>query len=422
MAWNDAFPLAAGGLMLALAAWLVVLNPRSRLHRAFAIFLVVRGAANIFSALIDTTDTDPTKWQWVAMTAAEMVLPCAGAYLILAVLGYARGRRFSPVFGWALLAIAISAEAAFLLRPRWVIPLGPGAILGWWPVLRFVVYALAAFLFAHAYAGRVGQPTARAVYLASLGLILNAAYYTAFPFYFMLQPGALAQLVPATWAVGATFIAASLLVAATVVRLIWAAARVPAARGEVGIYLGLVVVAAMSNVLGNVFLSGAKLSAFDVAVDGAWTLAMPALLAHAILRHRLLGMDEGVQVALRRGTAATLLLGTFFVVTQLAQNFLQLQGDWIVGSVAAGLMLFAASPLQRAAERLAASTDKGKSGAAKMGLPPESRHDIFRDHLRVVWADGQLTAKERVLLRRLRERLGLTPEEAERLEAEVVRL
>ena len=140
-----------------------------------------------------------------------------------------------------------------------------------------------------------------------------------------------------------------------------------------------------------------------------------ALVVHGILSHRLLGRDLAIPTA-RRGTLAAAALVGFFVVAQIAQEYLSGTMGVILGGVAAGVLLFAAAPLQRAVEGLAgrqvAIVDPGRGASAHA-------EDAYRDALRLAMHDGAITPEEERHLASLADRLGVTYGQAVRLRAEV---
>jgi hypothetical protein len=109
-------------------------------------------------------------------------------------------------------------------------------------------------------------------------------------------------------------------------------------------------------------------------------------------------------------------LAVFFVGAQLAQNYLSTAYGWGLGGVAAGLLLFAVSPIQRMAEHFTQTVMPHGKPVGAMTHP--ERLDLFRHQAVLVWSDGFLGRKERAILDTLRERLAIPHEEAARIEAE----
>jgi uncharacterized membrane protein YebE (DUF533 family) len=112
-------------------------------------------------------------------------------------------------------------------------------------------------------------------------------------------------------------------------------------------------------------------------------------------------------------------LAVFFVVAQLAQNFLSDEYGLVAGGVAAGLLLFALSPLQRIAEGVANTAMPGVKSFNEMSHA--ERLEAYLRSARIAWADGAIDRSERAMLDGLRETLGLSTEETTRLESEAAR-
>lgn len=90
-------------------------------------------------------------------------------------------------------------------------------------------------------------------------------------------------------------------------------------------------------------------------------------------------------------------------------------GTWI-GIAAAGFLVFALAPIQRFAERVSDAAMPAVKEPAKMS--PDDRLSAYEALARVAWEDGALSADERRLLDEARERLGLSADEASRVESE----
>jgi hypothetical protein len=156
-------------------------------------------------------------------------------------------------------------------------------------------------------------------------------------------------------------------------------------------------------------------SAFGIAAFAAGLL----LAAHAMLRDHLFDVDVRIKQTIGRGTLSAIFLATFFVVGQLAQGYFATADGWIVGGVAAGLLLFALHPLQRAAERVAEAAMPGTTGTPE--YLARRKHEIYRAALEEATRDGTVSTKERrLLLLRLSSDLGLSAEEAARIEQVVI--
>ncbi len=144
-------------------------------------------------------------------------------------------------------------------------------------------------------------------------------------------------------------------------------------------------------------------------------LVFIVLLAYGVLRAHILDIDIRIKWTLQRGTIAGIFLAVFVIVEQLIQSFVGTAGlGIVVGAVAAGLLLFALTPLQNFAHRLAdAAMPRAKAVAS---MSEAERSSLFSDLARDAWSDGSLTRKERQLLDNAATRLGLSMADAGSLE------
>jgi hypothetical protein len=142
------------------------------------------------------------------------------------------------------------------------------------------------------------------------------------------------------------------------------------------------------------------------------------VLAYGILRTQLFGLDVKVKWTISRGTLAAIFIGVFFVVTQVAQNYLQQYGV-LAGGVAAGLLLFAVTPLQRVAERVANVAMPGTKSVPEMSQG--ERASAYKQAALAAWRDGSVSRDERFMLDEMRAALGLPDDVAMRLEGEAAR-
>jgi hypothetical protein len=133
------------------------------------------------------------------------------------------------------------------------------------------------------------------------------------------------------------------------------------------------------------------------------------LVARGMLRYQLFDFDLKLKRSLKRGTLVAIILGAFFVVSALAEQYLQ-QFGWIVGGLAVGALLFALRPIERAIDRLADRAMPKTTGTPE--YLTQRKHEIYRAALEDAMRDGVVSAKERALLLRLAENLRLNGDEA----------
>jgi hypothetical protein len=146
---------------------------------------------------------------------------------------------------------------------------------------------------------------------------------------------------------------------------------------------------------------------------GLARLATVVVLAHAILNQQVLGIDVKLRLAISKSTIAAVFIAVFFIASEAAQQFFgETLGSTYVGIAAAGALVFAMAPLQRAAERLA---EKAVPITSNLPGQPSSRtrgnkvnEAIFRDATRLALRDRVLTRAEHATLLRLAESLQIS--------------
>ncbi|HVL88471.1 MAG TPA: hypothetical protein VM681_10790 [Candidatus Thermoplasmatota archaeon] len=138
------------------------------------------------------------------------------------------------------------------------------------------------------------------------------------------------------------------------------------------------------------------------------------VFAYAILRMQLLGIDVKVRWGISRGTIAAAFIAVFFVASEAAQVVFGGEENPYVGIAAAGLLVFAIAPLQRAADRLAQAAVPGDDLRRAAG-----KEDAFRTAARFALRDHRLSTEEELALAHLSDELGLSHRRALELRNEV---
>lgn len=157
--------------------------------------------------------------------------------------------------------------------------------------------------------------------------------------------------------------------------------------------------------------------ASQLGVPGALRTLSWGLLALAIFKHGLLDRPLP-RVAISRGPLAAAALAALLIVAQIAQEFLADEYGLLMGGVVAGALLFAANPIQRAAERIA---ERAVSIAPAVAQPnPNAGQRAYR--LAVLAAlrdDDAIGAREEQHLADLADELGIKAGDALRIRREV---
>lgn len=152
---------------------------------------------------------------------------------------------------------------------------------------------------------------------------------------------------------------------------------------------------------------------------GIAQLLFAPLVAYGILTTQLFDIDLKLKWTLEKSTVAAIFVAVFFVVSEGAQVlFAGFAGNEILGVLAAGALVFFLAPLQRFADRVG---DRVMPGVEDTEAYREQRkREVYRATVEELMDDDEITAKERRMLGRLQEELGLEGGEASRIEAEVV--
>lgn len=145
------------------------------------------------------------------------------------------------------------------------------------------------------------------------------------------------------------------------------------------------------------------------------------LLAYALLRHQIFDIDLRIKRSLSRGALATLFIAVFLVGSQLGEQFAQQvlgRQGWVIGAVAAGLLVFALTPLQRLADSLANRALPKATGSDQ--YLSFKKLEVYRAAVEGIARDGRISPRERSVLERLQAKLGIDAGAARQLEREAL--
>lgn len=412
-AWLTVTQFAAAGLFLVLAAVLLAVKFNSRLNRAFAIFLLLRGTTfllQIAARLPSNADIAQTLFD----VARYFVLATPFVLLYFVVLYLSpRGGLRVRVAGIAALLLVLIFEGLYLVdHCLAACPEGgnvPGPLT---PLVQGIPFAEGIAGLALAWAGRKHSDgiATRAVVLVACAFTLLALAEAIQVLPIIFQDGWEAfdgWLGPARM-FGLGAIAASLLSIVVLLKIL------PHWRGRILLLAAAVIVSATTLYqLYSEIHSDTQALSITNALFGLWRLLASALVAYALVRHRFLDLDLRINWTISRGSVFAILAGTFIVVFQVVENALDQRLGIVVGGLATGVMLLAIRPLERLGDRIAASLHpRGRLDK----LDGNQREALFREQAMMVWADGVIGRKERLLLDNLRERLGIDVAVAARIE------
>ena len=359
---------------------------------AFGLFFLVN---NVFTLPFDV------QFVLVLVAAAALAVPiassrAAGAFALVTV---------APLVGVMLLTppLELAAAAPYPVPP-------PLADAYFRFVLGFFLLGAAVLAYSFLLALRVRRTPDARVRRASMLLASGWAMYVA---YFVGDAlTALAHLPSGSPALAYSW-TGTLALSVVAVAATWLAASRNG--GGTRNVAWLILAAVLAGMLDAAFLGGQFVSPWVGVVRSVGA----ALIAIAILREGALGFDLAIPTA-RRGTLATIGLVGFFAVAQIAQTYLSGTMGIVLGGVAAGVLLFAAAPLQRAAERLASGERESQSPTTGRDPGEHARHS-YRLAVKAALADGSITREEDVHLADLAQHLGIGAGDAVRLRHEVER-
>ena len=435
-------PLVAGLFMLGLAGVLVRAGTAHRAATAFAFVLVARGLSLIslsVSVLLPSSE---------AVQVAGLLYPSfcfAAVFGVIYFVGVYPGRRawlpegrLGPllVFGPMVVLLGVIAARPSLVSPAApIVGVGPRAVIEWVfgnaagplgfaPTLLDVTMTVPALVLARQYLGAPAGKERGTLLMVSLGFFTPAACSC-------LMAGVLLRLrgttprpeVPSMGnqvemaLFGVWFLVLTSLIGYLLVRA--ARTRSAVVRREIGLFLGVLILSTVVGALTGLHDELVGSVAAIYVMVGFWSVLGASLVAYGVLRYSLFDIDVRFRGSIQRSSVAAVFVGVYLLVSEVAGVwFSSASGSEYWGVFAAAFMLLLLHPIQRMVERLVGVLIP--AGAPLQTLDSAGQIDFYRDHVGLMWMDGQLTPKDRIVLASLRTRLGLAPETAERIELEVL--
>jgi hypothetical protein len=417
-AGTDYIFMAAGLVLLAVAAVVLAIRFPDRLNRIFALYLFLHGT---YFALRPWHDVEGRMVQ--AAVALRPYLWMA-APLVLLYFGAAYFDRFGrrgtrrPAF-WVLLLTGLALESSYLLDHD-----------GFWAFNRRTPFVFVLLLTAPNVVAALlvrdglaaGDPARRSsLFLASLGFAFHTTAWALHLFIPNLMEFSLqAKVIAALSCMPLVYVVARLVAPARSAdeRLRGDARRYLA-------FLGLVIASVLAVALVSVTTSRATAGVFMSSIMNAWIVGFALIVAYTLLRLEVFGFEVHTKLTIKRGTVAAAFVAVFLVVSQTVEAWAQQAAgglgtySWAAGGVAAGGLLFALSPLQRLASRVASVAVP--EAAAGPAYEAYRKMQLYESAVRAAAEDGALQAADRRMLERLRTRLGLSLKDAHSLEGSVLR-
>lgn len=419
----DTIYTVAGVALFVMGAWLLYLSPRQRAVRALSALLMLTAIAFGDNALREYLPLAGVVWIDRLDTLVFAGIGLSTIYFLSVYprsrgwLGRSRWGGPSVLGAFALLGLAILLFPRLVGDPRIVgdeIAVDPpplGFLYSAWSLTGGLMLILLALDYRRAQAG----PFRRSLLLVLTGflagslawqtsLLLNDVFGRLDPFVFRDGRARLAYLLDEIVIIPA-------LVAALLVLVHGLRAGEREARHEaigLGMAAGIAVTASLIATFAFPGPVGTEwTSEPQGAVDALGALALAVFAGYAVLKHRLFDIEVKLRWTISRGTVAAVFLAIFVTAAQIAQNFLSESQGWLTGGIIAGAMLFAITPIQRLAERVAITAVPVHAKPAE-----ERRLELYRLALGLALCDRVITREEEQHLARLAEELGLTHSEA----------
>ncbi len=384
--------------VVALAVLLVA--SKDARHRAFALLVAVNAAWDLALGFL-LVATDAATQLAYARASNHFGIWTKAALIAFLFIYPTRRRHAHLVIGLLAVAAPITTVALALRPDLWANAAGEGGplmltALLWMPLL--VVTSLVMVLDGR---GKTTDPSRLVVTMALLVYPLGTFAQALDASRWTFGPNALNAIADISYNLA---FATAPLVAIAVIAQAWKTGARPLAA-----FLGAVATA----LVGISFLIEAGIDTFS----GLAAISFGLLTGYALARTKLFDLDLRLKWTLSRGTVAAIFLAVFFVVAQVAGEFLSNTYGYLAGGAAAGILVFAFNPLQRAAERIA---DRAMPQAQ---ATPEYFHtrklEVYRAALEGALTDGEITPKERDILIRLQLELGIANADARTLESEL---
>ncbi|HVM45125.1 MAG TPA: hypothetical protein VM582_04250, partial [Candidatus Thermoplasmatota archaeon] len=336
--------LGSGVLYLLLGLWVLSLRPRPKVNLYLAAYAIAHGLAFVTTNGLQLADRS-TALALAAQRPFSVAFGVAAFLLARSVGGVGRGERprvaaaaaAGLVLGapWTILASQLFyASLPPLLRPALML----GDLVAFAGVLGAVVLLA---LQAHPAAGRaplrdLWQPALLTVafsvmyaFLSGTGIVV-AAHEPARAWAFVL--------LAASWLLPGALWVRNMIAAGGIGRDV--------ARGHRAVALAIFGLVAAGALWQALFPTDFGFS----PMNGIMRTVGILLLVYAIVRHQLLGIDVKVRWGISKSTVAAVFIAVFFVASEAAQQFFgDSLGSTYVGIAAAGALVFAMAPLQRAA-------------------------------------------------------------------------
>jgi hypothetical protein len=183
---------------------------------------------------------------------------------------------------------------------------------------------------------------------------------------------------------------------------------------------GFVYGASIWMIWEGAYLDSPVETALDLPVKLVYALgtliAIP-IIAYGILRTQLFDIDLRIRWTIKQSTLAGIFIALVFFISESASVIFSAELGNFAGLLAAAVVMFFLAPLQRFAERVAGAAMPNTNNTPE--YVSYRKMKVYEAAISEALQEGGISAKERSLLNRLRESLGISEPDAEAIEREL---
>jgi hypothetical protein len=148
------------------------------------------------------------------------------------------------------------------------------------------------------------------------------------------------------------------------------------------------------------------------------TLTAIPLIAYGVLRTQLFDIDLRIRWTIKQSTVAAAILAVVFLVSEGASQFLSAELGNVAGLLAAAVVMFFLAPLQRFAESVASAAMPNTKNTPEYTM--FRKMQVYEEAVSEAHYKGGISEKERALLVRLRDSLGISVSDADAIESDLI--
>jgi len=145
-------------------------------------------------------------------------------------------------------------------------------------------------------------------------------------------------------------------------------------------------------------------------------LAVP-LIAYGILRSHLFDIDLRIRWTIKQSTLAAAVVAIIYALSEGASRLLSSELGSVAGLLAAALVVFFLAPLQRFADRVASAAMPNTQNTPEYAA--HRKLQVYESAIAEALQGGGISEKERALLNRLRDTLGIAKADADAIERDL---